>query len=99
MVASVTHKLGVLYVIDSITRHWVEATRRLGRPPRSAAPDGTLAAGVDRITKSLPALMTDIVSHAPLNQKVCRLMLKTYLDRAVSPYADHKPATRTVLRA
>ncbi|KAJ5413671.1 hypothetical protein N7509_000298 [Penicillium cosmopolitanum] len=60
-----THKLGVLYVIDSIVRHWIESTRKAGRPPRSAAPDGTFAAGVDRITKLLPVLMTDIISGAP----------------------------------
>ncbi|KAJ5900413.1 uncharacterized protein N7473_004483 [Penicillium subrubescens] len=39
--APATHKLGVLYVVDSIARHWVDATRKAGRPPRSAAPDGT----------------------------------------------------------
>ncbi|KAJ6000947.1 hypothetical protein N7481_001356 [Penicillium waksmanii] len=60
-----THKLGVLYVIDSIVRHWIETTRKAGRPPRNAAPDGTFAAGVDRITKLLPVLMTDIISSAP----------------------------------
>lgn len=64
-----SHKLGVLYVIDSITLHWVDATRRAGRPPRSAAPGGTLAAGVDRMTKLLPVLMTDIISTAPLDDK------------------------------
>lgn len=65
-----THKLGVLYVVDSIVRHWIETTRKPGRPPRSAAPDGTFAAGVDRITKLLPVLMTDIISSASEDHKV-----------------------------
>ncbi|CEJ55670.1 hypothetical protein PMG11_01918 [Penicillium brasilianum] len=96
MIAPITHKVGVLYVIDSITRHWVEATRRIGRPPRNAAPDGRLAAGVDRITRSLPALMTDITCHTPLNQKVCTRILKMNLGRAASPYANYMPTTGAV---
>ncbi|KAJ5569110.1 hypothetical protein N7450_011596 [Penicillium hetheringtonii] len=60
-----THKLGVLYLIDSIVRHWEHITRQNGRPPRSAAPDGSFAGGVDRLTKLLPILMTDIVNNAP----------------------------------
>jgi protein NRD1 len=68
--APATHKLGVLYVVHSIARHWVDATRKAGRPPRSAAPDGTFAGGVDRVTKLLPVLMTDIINNAPQDQKV-----------------------------
>jgi protein NRD1 len=68
--APATHKLGVLYVVDSIARYWVDVTRQAGRPPRSAAPDGTFASGVDRVTKLLPILMTDIINNAPQDQKV-----------------------------
>lgn len=65
-----THKLGVLYVVDSVTRQWVEAARKAGQPPGSAAPDGTFAAGVNRVTELLPVLMTDIINNAPHDQKV-----------------------------
>ena len=65
-----THKLGVLYVVDSVTRQWVEAARRAGQPAGSAAPDGTFAAGVNRVTELLPVLMTDIINNAPEDQKV-----------------------------
>lgn len=65
-----THKLGVLYVVDSITRQWVEAARKAGQPSGSDAPDGTFAAGVNRVTELLPVLMTDIINNAPEDQKV-----------------------------
>ncbi|KAJ6107667.1 hypothetical protein N7523_008990 [Penicillium sp. IBT 18751x] len=64
-----THKLGVLYVVDSVTRQWVEAARKAGQPPGTAAPDGTFAAGVNRVTELLPVLMTDIINNAPHDQK------------------------------
>lgn len=65
-----THKLGVLYVVDSVTRQWVDAARKAGQPPGSAAPDGTFAAGVNRVTELLPVLMTDILNNSPEDQKV-----------------------------
>lgn len=65
-----THKLGVLYVVDSVTRQWVESARKAGQSPGSAAPDGTFAAGVTRVTELLPVLMTDIINNAPEDQKV-----------------------------
>ncbi|KAL5332711.1 hypothetical protein BJX70DRAFT_106164 [Aspergillus crustosus] len=64
-----THKLGVLYVVDSVTRQWVDAARKAGQPSGSAAPDGTFAAGVNRVTELLPVLMTDIINNAPDDQK------------------------------
>ncbi|CAI7599983.1 unnamed protein product [Penicillium manginii] len=64
-----THKLGVLYVVDSVTRQWVEAARKAGQPPGSSAPDGTFAAGVNRVTELLPVLMGDIINTAPQDQK------------------------------
>lgn len=65
-----THKLGVLYVVDSVTRQWVDAVRKAGQTPGSAAPDGTFAAGVNRVTELLPVLMTDILNNSPEDQKV-----------------------------
>lgn len=64
-----THKLGVLYVVDSVTRQWVDAARKAGQPSGNAAPDGTFAAGVNRVTELLPVLMTDIINNAPEDQK------------------------------
>lgn len=64
-----THKLGVLYVVDSVTRQWVELARKAGQPSGSAAPDGTFAAGVNRVAELLPVLMTDIINNAPEDQK------------------------------
>lgn len=66
-----THKLGVLYVVDSVTRQWVEAARKSGQTPGGDAPDGTFAAGVKRVSDLLPVLMTDIIKNAPQDQKVC----------------------------
>ncbi|KAJ5317318.1 hypothetical protein PENANT_c034G01811 [Penicillium antarcticum] len=64
-----SHKLGVLYVVDSVTRQWVDAARKAGQAPGSDAPDGTFAAGVKRVTDLLPVLMTDIINNAPQDQK------------------------------
>ncbi|KAL8776167.1 MAG: hypothetical protein Q9194_003320 [Teloschistes cf. exilis] len=64
-----THKLGVLYVVDSVTRSWVEQARKAGQQPAASAPYGTYGAGVYRVTELLPMLMTDIVNTAPEDQK------------------------------
>lgn len=61
----------MLYVVDSVTRQWVEAARKAGQVPGGDAPDGTYAAGVKRVTDLLPILMTDIINNAPHDQKVC----------------------------
>jgi protein NRD1 len=63
--------LGVLYVVDSVTRQWVDQAKKSGQQPGSAAPDGTFAAGVTRVTELLPVLMNDIIATAPEDQKVC----------------------------
>lgn len=76
-----THKLGVLYVVDSVTRQWVEAARKAGQPHGNTAPDGTFAAGVNRVTELLPVLMTDIINNAPEDQKVrSRYNMRTIVD-------------------
>ncbi|KAF1364165.1 hypothetical protein EJ07DRAFT_100323 [Lizonia empirigonia] len=64
-----THKLGVLYVVDSVTRQWVEKAKTAGQAvSRNAAP-GTYAAGVQNMTNILPAVLNDLVQHAPDHQK------------------------------
>ncbi|EPQ67804.1 Bgt-4476 [Blumeria graminis f. sp. tritici] len=64
-----THKLGVLYVVDSVTRKWTEQAKRAGQTINSAAHDGTYAAGVHRVKELLPVLMNDIILTAPSDQK------------------------------
>jgi len=73
--APATHKLGVLYVVDSVTRKWMEQAKAQGQPISSAAQDGTFAAGVHRVTELMPVLMNDIISSAPEDQKVRKLMM------------------------
>ncbi|KAL9609388.1 MAG: hypothetical protein Q9167_005835 [Letrouitia subvulpina] len=64
-----THKLGVLYVVDSVTRSWLDKARTAGLQPGPDAADGTYAAGVYHVTELLPILMTDIINSAPEDQK------------------------------
>ncbi|TAQ84900.1 hypothetical protein B7494_g6772 [Chlorociboria aeruginascens] len=67
--APATHKLGVLYVVDSVTRKWTEQAKVASQPITSTAQDGTFAAGVHRVKELLPVLMNDIVQSAPDDQK------------------------------
>ncbi|KAL2264151.1 hypothetical protein VTK26DRAFT_1672 [Humicola hyalothermophila] len=64
-----THKLGVLYVVDSVTRKWLDQAKAQGQTPSLSAPDGTFAAGVHRVTELIPILMNDIIATAPQDQK------------------------------
>lgn len=66
-----SHKLGVVYVIDSVTRQWLEKAAASGQDTSGGtAPDGTFAAGVHRVTQLLPLFMNDLISTAPDDQKV-----------------------------
>lgn len=65
-----THKLGVLYVVDSVTRQWVEHARKAGQSMDGTPADGTFSAAINRVTELLPILMNDIIQHAPEDQKV-----------------------------
>ncbi|KAG6015515.1 hypothetical protein E4U43_005154 [Claviceps pusilla] len=64
-----THKLGVLYVVDSVTRKWLEQAKAQGQTVNSSARDGTFAAGVHRVTELMPVLMNDILQTAPDEHK------------------------------
>lgn len=73
-----THKLGVLYVIDSVTRQWIERAGVSGQDISSVnSPDGTFAAGVRRVTELLPVLMNDLIQTAPDDQKVSSTFVQT----------------------
>lgn len=59
----------MLYVVDSVTRQWVEKAKAAGQTvSRNAAP-GTYAAGVQKMTDVLPAVMNDLVQHVPDAQR------------------------------
>ncbi|PSN68156.1 hypothetical protein BS50DRAFT_358644 [Corynespora cassiicola Philippines] len=64
-----THKLGVIYVLDSVTRQWLEKARVAGQAVSRNAASGTYASGVQRVTEVLPTLMTALVQCAPDSQK------------------------------
>ncbi|KAF2280393.1 uncharacterized protein EI97DRAFT_430130 [Westerdykella ornata] len=65
----VTHKLGVVYVLDSVTRQWVEKAKAAGQAIIKNAAPGTFASGVQKVTDVLPTLMSDLIQTAPDNQK------------------------------
>jgi protein NRD1 len=77
-----THKLGVLYLIDSVVRKWVDLAKQQQQEVSSTAQDGTYAAGVYRVTEILPALMDNILQTAPSDQKVC--LIRTPAERVRS---------------
>lgn len=65
----VTHKLGVLYVLDSVTRQWMEKSRQAGQTVSPNAAEGTYASGVQKVTDVLPTLMNELIQTAPENQR------------------------------
>lgn len=64
-----THKLSVLYVIDSVVRAWLLQARARNQDVSRPAPDGTHVAAVRRVTDLLPGLMRDMIQCAPDDQK------------------------------
>ena len=76
-------KLGVLYVVDSVTRQWLEQARKAGQTLGPSAADGTFAAGVNHVTELMPSFMSDILSVAPEDQKV---RYPETLFRAIDPH-------------
>ncbi|MCJ1333304.1 hypothetical protein MMC10_009998 [Thelotrema lepadinum] len=84
-------KLGVLYVVDSVTRQWLEQARKAGQTLGPSASDGTFAAGVNHVTELLPALMADILSVAPEDQKV-RSLETILTSTAVTTLVEYKHA-------
>ncbi|KAL5395261.1 hypothetical protein PMIN04_001149 [Paraphaeosphaeria minitans] len=63
------YKLGVLYVVDSVVRQWLDRAKKTGQTVSRNAAAGTFASGVQKVTDILPLLMTDISQSAPDNQK------------------------------
>ena len=65
-----THKLGVIYVVDSVTRQWLDHARKAKQTVSQDAAGGTFAAGVFHVTELLPSFMNDTLNNAPDDQKV-----------------------------
>ncbi|KAF2744464.1 hypothetical protein M011DRAFT_470323 [Sporormia fimetaria CBS 119925] len=64
-----THKLGVIYVVDSVTRQWLDKAKSSGQAVSKNAAPGTYASGVQKVTDVLPGLMSDLIQNAPDAQK------------------------------
>ncbi|KAF2119170.1 hypothetical protein BDV96DRAFT_569155 [Lophiotrema nucula] len=99
-----THKLGVIYVVDSFTRQWAEKAKTTGQAISKNAAPGTFASGVWKVTDVLPDLMTDMIQSAPDNQKekISKLldiwergqtfpvnMVKTFKQQLTNPQNDN----------
>ncbi|KPI42199.1 Rpb7-binding protein seb1 [Cyphellophora attinorum] len=63
------YKLGVLYVVDSVLRQWIDGAKKSGQPLGAGAADGTFAAGVYRITELIDVFVNDTIATAPDDQK------------------------------
>ncbi|PIA98743.1 Rpb7-binding protein seb1 [Cercospora beticola] len=66
-----THKLGALYVIDSVVRQWIEKAKAAGQELQfeGRGEPGTYPAAVKRVTELMPALFDDITKDLPVDQK------------------------------
>ena len=65
----------MLFVVDSVTRQWLERAKQAGQDPfAAAAPDGTYASGVQRMTDILPVLAEDTIKLAPQTADVRRTL-------------------------
>ncbi|KAK5118661.1 hypothetical protein LTR85_008126 [Meristemomyces frigidus] len=69
--APATHKLGALYVIDSVVRQWIEKAKQNGQDLNieGRGEPGTYSAAVKRVTELMPALFDDIMKGLPQEQK------------------------------
>jgi protein NRD1 len=71
-------KLGVLYVVDSVIRQWMDRATAAGQDPTAPQPqNGTFAGGIRRLRDILPVMMADVIQCAPDDQKVCLDVLKS----------------------
>ncbi|OHF02428.1 RNA recognition domain-containing protein [Colletotrichum orchidophilum] len=66
---SAPYKLGVLYVIDSVMRKWLDRAKLHGQPVDGSADDGSFGAGCHRITGLMHTLISDLVQLRLEGQK------------------------------
>lgn len=75
-----THKLGVLYVLDSVAR----AYQDLSRGDSNAPEDGTFAGGLQQLTQLLESLMNDMMLYAPVEHREKVLKLVNIWEKAAT---------------
>jgi hypothetical protein len=69
----------VLYVVDSVTRKWLDHAKAEGQTIDGSSEDGTFAAGIHRMRELMPVLMNDIIQSAPPTHKVSFLFFASRL--------------------
>ena len=69
--APATHKLGTIYVIDSVVRRWIESAKSNGQDLNieGRGEPGTYPAAIKRVTELMPALFDDTMKGIPSEQK------------------------------
>ncbi|KAL5630623.1 hypothetical protein BROUX41_000495 [Berkeleyomyces rouxiae] len=81
--APITHKLGAVYIFDSVLRKWIEKAKAQGQPEVSSADEhGTFAAGVARIRDVIEPLVLDVIRVCPPDQREKIKRLVTIWDRS-----------------
>ncbi|KAG5518893.1 hypothetical protein PMAC_002424 [Pneumocystis sp. 'macacae'] len=75
-----THKLGVLYVLDSVAR----AYQDLSRGDTDIPEDGTFAGGLQQLTQLLESLMNDMMLYAPVEHREKVLKLVNIWEKAAT---------------
>lgn len=73
-----SHKLGALYVVDSIVRIYTEEAKKSNQEIGPLAPDGTFAAGVFRISEIIESLIDNAME----------LLISTAIDAKVGKLVD-----------
>lgn len=67
-----SHKLGVLFVVDSVTRQWIERAKHDSQSLTDRSPpDDSYVAGVNRMSAKVISLVKEMVTKGPADQKVC----------------------------
>lgn len=72
-----THKLGSLYVVDSIVRLYKDEAKKRGETIDASAPEGTFAAGVFKISELVESIVDDsleLLIVPATNQKISKLV-------------------------
>ncbi|KKA31172.1 hypothetical protein TD95_002277 [Thielaviopsis punctulata] len=81
--APTTHKLGAVYIFDSVLRRWIEKAKAQGQSEVSSADEhGTFAAGVARIRDVIEPLVLDVIRVCPPDQRDKIKRLVTIWDRS-----------------
>lgn len=72
-----SHKLGSLYVVDSIVRVYMDEAKKQNQEINSSSPDGTFAAGVYKISELIESLVDDaleLLISKSQNTKISKLV-------------------------